>query len=461
VVSWLRKNWAIISIVAGFLMIEVWRLDVSGPHFDEGIYVLAGERTLQGYGLSDGYLAWFGGSLAYPVLASLSYSLGGLMGARLFGVLCIAAATVIVYRLAVNEFGQRSGPWAAFIFASASGTLFTAKLAVYDVAAVPALALAYWLTSKASKEDNRIYFLLAGLACGFGFLFKYVVIFFIPSIVGFILASRRRWAFGDVALFSIGPGIMGAGLVALAPDQLYRMLTVEDFGANTAGLNLMAWYLGYNWGVYLVLALIGALVSKSRNIAIALLVGVFVMPIAHVAQMNVLSIMKHAMWGLIAGAPLIGSLMARLWSGYLARLVVGLVVVVVSALTIYYLPKLEQSYPDIRDTAQFVRGQMQSGDRVIANHSWAYRLEIHDFLNTPWDLADEYMVSNDLIGDLGQYKWFINEHDVFAFDPQFVRRIRDEASWELVYTNTVYNMPLQETGYFFKHPIVTEVWRKR
>ncbi len=48
-------------------------MQLNGPFLDEGIYVAAGLRTLQGHGISDNYLSWFSGSLMWPVIAALGW----------------------------------------------------------------------------------------------------------------------------------------------------------------------------------------------------------------------------------------------------------------------------------------------------------------------------------------------------------------------------------------------------
>ena len=51
-------------LIAGFLFGEVLLIVVAanGPTLDESIYLMSGRRTLEGHGLTDGYLGWFAGS---------------------------------------------------------------------------------------------------------------------------------------------------------------------------------------------------------------------------------------------------------------------------------------------------------------------------------------------------------------------------------------------------------------
>ena len=69
-------------LLAVFLAAElaVCAMQLNGPFLDEGIYLAAGLRTLQGHGIGDGYLTWFSGSLMWPVIAAV-----GLEAARTGG----------------------------------------------------------------------------------------------------------------------------------------------------------------------------------------------------------------------------------------------------------------------------------------------------------------------------------------------------------------------------------------
>ncbi len=86
-------------------------LELRGPFMDEGIYVAAGLRTLQGHGISDNYMSWFSGSLMWPVIAALGWKAFGLAGARAAAAVCVTTrACSGRSRRRATCSGRRSGP---------------------------------------------------------------------------------------------------------------------------------------------------------------------------------------------------------------------------------------------------------------------------------------------------------------------------------------------------------------
>ena len=107
------RNVAAAMILAAFLGLElaVILTVANGPTLDEGIYVTAGRRTLEGSGGTDGYLGWFAGSLLWPALAgdgrrASAASRGRAWWRRSWSPI----ALVGVWRAAATLFGSRAGP---------------------------------------------------------------------------------------------------------------------------------------------------------------------------------------------------------------------------------------------------------------------------------------------------------------------------------------------------------------
>jgi len=93
---------------------------------------LAGLRTLDGYGWSDGYLRTLPGSLLWPVLSGSAYEFWGAAGARL-----IALALVAVGFLALR---------------SATDWLFGARAACFGAGAL-ALSAPFWVAGHLSSME--------------------------------------------------------------------------------------------------------------------------------------------------------------------------------------------------------------------------------------------------------------------------------------------------------------------
>ncbi len=91
-------RWLTLALVGIWFLASLVTLNSNGLFFDEGIYITAGLRTLQGHGYSDQYLTWFGGTLLWPALAGIGYRLAGTVGARALALLAVSAGLLAFSR---------------------------------------------------------------------------------------------------------------------------------------------------------------------------------------------------------------------------------------------------------------------------------------------------------------------------------------------------------------------------
>src|ERR1700730_2933072 len=153
-----RRLWC---IVAAFLAVQVYVIcfAANGPFVDEGLYIVAGTRVLEGRGLSDGYIKWFNGSpFVWPVIAALGHSLGGLPGARLMAAILSTVTLVAFARTAENLFGQSVAEWSALALAVNGLFMALAHFAVYDVAALTMVAVSMWCVTRSSMIGAAVAF---------------------------------------------------------------------------------------------------------------------------------------------------------------------------------------------------------------------------------------------------------------------------------------------------------------
>ena len=125
-------------LLAAFLAAElaVCAMQLNGPFLDEGIYLAAGLRTLQGHGISDNYLTWFSGSLMWPVIAAFGWKLLGLAGARAAAAICVTVGLAGMLKATGNLFGMRVRAATALAAVFSGPVIALAHLAVYDTLAV-------------------------------------------------------------------------------------------------------------------------------------------------------------------------------------------------------------------------------------------------------------------------------------------------------------------------------------
>ena len=138
-----RATWLVIVL---WFLLGVATLNYNGPFFDEAIYIVGGQRTLEGHGYSDGYLVWFGGSLLWPVLSAIGFRAAGLVGTRFIALAGMTICLAAIARAADNLFDAQAGFWTTLTLAISGPFIAIARLGVYDVVNdVWVLETQYWI----------------------------------------------------------------------------------------------------------------------------------------------------------------------------------------------------------------------------------------------------------------------------------------------------------------------------
>jgi 4-amino-4-deoxy-L-arabinose transferase-like glycosyltransferase len=224
------------------LVVGIWfvvcllTLNYNGPFFDEAIYITAGQRTLEGFGYSDGYLTWFAGSLLWPMLSYLGYGVAGLVGTRIVALLLTTVAFAAVVKAAENLFGARAAFWTALAFALNGPLLALARLGVYDVPALTGLAVAFWALTELAQRNQRFWLVMAAVAFMAGFFSKYPMGIVLLPLLGVLFFLRREKAFLDMGIFAfISLAIL---LVFLLParEQIETLVTFQTTTKPTFGV---------------------------------------------------------------------------------------------------------------------------------------------------------------------------------------------------------------------------------
>jgi hypothetical protein len=113
-------------------------------------------------------------------------------GALLFGL----GVSLLGYLLAKDIFRRESVGFMAAVFITAIPLFASGNLVMtYDTPQVFFWALTCWLVWRIAKGGPGWLWYLAGITLGLGFLTKYTVLLFLPSLLGFLLTSRpqRKW----------------------------------------------------------------------------------------------------------------------------------------------------------------------------------------------------------------------------------------------------------------------------
>ncbi len=412
----------------------------TGPFLDEGIYVTAGLRTLQGHGIADNYLGWFSGSLLWPVVAALGWKLAGLAGARAAAALCVTAGMAGMVAATGNLFGPRTRAFAALAAVTSGPVIALGHLAVYDTAAVAFAGGAFWAVSEFLRRDDRAWLVGAALLYALAGLSKYPVLGFVaPPLALLILTARGRRAALDLFLFAMVAGAVllvyfMANRAQLIGFVSFRTHENPSFGVSTAQI---AYSQLYYTAVPLALALAGAVLLRrlapapragrrlapalpggrlapappgGRWLASALLTGVIAAPLYHLGTGNPSGDQKHVVFGLLFILPLAGVTLERAFAGRRGRLAAALLTLGLAVFAFAQVVRIDESWPDLRPSAAVLSADVHPGERLLVNSAWVEDVYLYSRgrIASPYDLYDVYRVEHlaqpvDVCG----FQWFV------------------------------------------------------
>lgn len=464
VATWLTIAGFAVSVLSAILY------QSRGPFIDEGIYITAGIRTLQGYATSDSYLSWISGSLLWPVAAALAYRVGGLIGARVLALLCVTTAIAASVDAARLMYGRRVALGTAIALSLCGPTLALAQLAVYDQFALVGIGVAFWAIARLAATNDRRWIVVAGLTFSVGVMSKYPMALCGLPLGLLLLGLRGRRARLDLILFSFVMFI--PWLIFLMP---YRSELATFFGnrlAHNPGFGYSASMIIASMcmlaGPQVALAIIGAALSGGRWLAAAAQVmGVVLWPAYHILTANYVSSTKHIVFGFVLAGPLMGVTLMRLWNWssrraprVITRLGTAALLLMLVALSAGQFSFLSQ--PISMDPATYLIQHVQPGEQLLISNGWPYRLELYTVgrITSPWDVVDADSLpypghSQNVCG----YDWYVNEQYGYGWSEAVQQRVAACGVYVEVYSSTVYLTGIGQNLRLFTYPMTTTVWR--
>ncbi|MFP4343083.1 MAG: ArnT family glycosyltransferase [Anaerolineales bacterium] len=463
-----RYHWAIWFILLIWMITALATIDYNGPFFDEGIYVTAGLRTLEGHGRSDGYLTWFAGSLIWPTLAGLGYQAGGLAGIRVLALLLSAGAFLAVVQAAKNLFGVRTAFWTALSLALSGPFFALARLGVYDIPALVGIAVSFWALTELQVQENRAWLVLAAVAFTLSLFSKYPMGLMLLPLAGTLYALRRERALLDLGIF----GFISVGLTLAfflpARETFVELAGWQVANKPTFGVTplTIAFGLFYYSLVPFLLALVGWYHTRERRLlATVLLASLAIWPAYHLLSGNPVGPNKHVVFGFLFAYPLGGRALQALgdWKGqrpWLSRALLGGVVVGLALWGGSQVLRLEQAWPDLREESAFLLAEVQPGEKLLINESWPYIMYLYgeERITSPWDVTDAYQVTQAEV-DLCEYDWFINTQGSYAWPAGVVAEIEACGSFEEVFSSQSPMVGLGRDLNFVYYLVETEISR--
>jgi hypothetical protein len=431
------------SLIAAFFatqLIVVTQL-ANGPTLDEAIYLTAGRRTLEGHGLSDGYLSWFAGSLLWPVLAGLGDSVAGLAGARTLAAFFLVVALLALWRATVILFGERAA-FFTIALAVATGPVFAlGHLAVIDAPAVAGLAVAFWATMELVQRDHRGWLVLAALALCVAVLSKYPVAAAALPIVALIVLLRGRAAVMDLG---VGALLISAVLLVyflsargmLADFVSWRVENNPSFGVTRKTVAFsQVWY----GGLPFLLALGGWFVCRRKLLATTLLAGGLIFPAYHVLTANSVGDSKHIVFGLLFLLPLAGRLLDGIADDSGAVFAISMAVAA-GLFGSFQADRLDRGWADVRPAADYLATHARPGQRFLVNDSWPFTQRLYEEgkIDSPWQVYDPYRLRHgQLHASVCRVDWFVVAQGAGHWPERLRKRVSACGTFRRVYRERV------------------------
>jgi hypothetical protein len=457
-------------LLGGFLAAELafCFATLTGPFLDEGIYVTAGLRTLQGHWVADNYAGWFSGSMLWPVIAALGWKLAGLAGARAAAAVCVTAGLAGMLGATGNLFGARARAGAALLAVTSGPVLALGHLAVYDTAAVAAGGGAFWAVSEFLRRDDRAWLVAAAALYAVAGLSKYPVLFFLASPLALlIVAMRGRRAIFDLSLFAL---VAGAILLVYFMSDRAQLVSFESFrteanpsfGVSTAQI---AYSQVYYTIAPLLLALSGAILLRGhRRIALALLSGVVAAPLYHLGTGNPSGDQKHVVFGLLFVLPLAGVALERVFAARRARLPAALLLSGLLVFGLAQATRIDESWPDLRQSAAVLSARVHRGERLLINSTWVEVAYLYDRgrIDSPYDAYDAYRVAHLARPvDVCDFQWFVTVPGGEAWPAAITAQMRRCGSFRRIYaaSATLTNLGSDLRFVTYREPI--EIWQNQ
>lgn len=383
---------------------------------DEALYVYAGHREwallLHGTPTYDSYPSYFSGlPFLYPIAAAGFDYLGGLEAVRLFSLLLMLGATVLVWSVARRLYGRTPAILAAAFFGTCAPTLFLSRLATYDSSAIFLLAVGLWIVVRTARR-NPLFVLLAAPPIVLAIGVKYASALYLPTLLAVAVLTvpyaqdgtlRRPWTRGLIRAGLLGTAVaatLALGYAAAPPDLrlgLTQTTTNRNLGGDPASALVRLSLVWCGWLVVLaVIGVVGEARSRHRPDAAAAgprtraaLAGVLTLSalLATVYQMHIhqmQSLHKHIGFGLLFAAPVAGlavSRLSRLTAADPRRRIPGLALGLAVVLAWYagHAAAPEYGWPNSAGLVSALRPMTREGDfKYLAEENEVPRYYLRD-----------------------------------------------------------------------------------
>ncbi|MFB6891080.1 glycosyltransferase family 39 protein [Kitasatospora sp. NPDC056327] len=394
-----RRSWISRALLLGILLIQTaMSVRLSNTAFqDEALYMYAGHAQLSHWlydtPVPKDYNTYFSGApTLYPIAAAVLENHFGMLGVRLFSLLCMLGATSLLYGFSRRLFNERVALGAAAMFAVTQSTVVLGFFATYDAPAVLLLALAIWIVVRTDRAPAAVVLAaapVAVLAVGL----KYASALYLPSLVLLAVLTGRRNRNRQPLLRGV---LLGGGAGAL----LWLGTTFTDFLSGVRATTTQRAHGTEPWtelarqcvefGGLMFLTAVGGAVAyalrgrmnesplvrtmtgpgrRRRMLLGLLLTGTALLAPAYQMHLDTsVALYKHLGFGLLFAAPMAGIGLARLVGPHFRHPQLGILLWVVTlALGLSQSTWRFDTWPDSSRMTEVVRGHVTATGRYLAS----------------------------------------------------------------------------------------------
>ncbi len=460
----MKSGRLIVIVIFVVFQLSIIGLQLTGPFFDEGIYITAGMRTLEGQGITDNYLTWFSGSLVWPVIAGTTFKIGGLIATRIAALFLATCSLIFISNAIKNTYDEKTSFWATLLLSINGPFLALSHLGVYDLPALAGISASWWALTNLIRSDNRMWVGVSGAMFSIAVLSKYpMIIMFLPLLL-ILIKIRRKKAYIDLGIIVF---IFICFLLAFlfpAREKVGQWLPFilnnsRNFGTNR--LSIILDLLFYSAVPLSLVILVSKFVAKAKiHFRYIFLLASLIWPLYHLALNNTVSMNKHIVFGFIFLYPLIGVFFKFLWS--LNKLLVVTLVSIYFFIGIFQMTALDTSWTDERPASKFLLETVNSGQKLLMNYSWPYTMYLYSErkIASPWDIYDFYRISgNNTNSNICEFDWYIEENQPPEWPQNIKDNIRNCNSFRRVYEARTFVNNFGADGRFITYPVDTVIWK--
>lgn len=400
--GWIPRLPLVAVLVAQVLI----TLRLSNSAFDdEGLYIEAGhaylDHLLHGTAIPVFGTYFSGTPMAYPVLAAVLDSVGGLWLVRAVSLLAMIVTTLCIYGTTRHIWNQRAAGLAAACFALAGPVTFIGAFATFDAVTVWLLAVAVYVGVRGRSYRSA---LVVGAALALAVICKYTAAAFVPVVLALVTVASaaaqrspngasgrqrtllRSTLAGAVAV--VVPGALYAAFGSSLRDGI-AFTTSSRAALSPVPITKLVHFLALDVGGLAVLAVLGALLAahckRSLGTVLCLLAGSALLPLAQMRLGEEVSFEKHLAYSAVFLAPLAGRGLLWVYNRKLGVLAVFLVLFIVGANGLSRSNAMYEIWPPVDRVLELVADNGQSGAYFSTSARTLGYYTRHDFPGIHWD----------------------------------------------------------------------------